>query len=137
MTYLLDTSACVDYMRRPDSGLRVWLSARNRALVQLCSVVEAELWLGVRKRPTERNYRNVTEFLAAFECYPFDRAAAKVYADIRADLERKGEVVGPNDMLIAAIAVSRGATLVTGNAKEFRRISSLTSIPLEELAHRR
>jgi len=73
-------------------------------------------------------------FLLLFESYPFDNAAAEVYAKIRASLEREGRVIGPNDMLIAAIAVARGATLVTGNSKEFGRIPELECLTLESLA---
>ncbi len=135
MTYLLDTSACVDYLRRPDSVLRRWIPADGVLdSLRLCSVVRAELRLGVRKRPTERNRRNVSEFLALFDSYPFDDDAAEAYADLRADLERQGRVIGPNDMLIAAIAVARAATLVTGNPKEFVRVAGLSCLSLDDLA---
>lgn len=134
MNYLLDTSACVDYLRRPDSVLRQWGTKERLQSVRLCSVVRAELLLGTRKQPTERNRRKVAEFLALFASYPFDDAAAEAYADVRADLEREGCVIGANDMLIAAIAKIHGATLVTGNQEEFTRVAGLRCLSLADLA---
>jgi len=134
MNYLLDTSVCIDYLRRPDSPMHKWLETVDADCVHLCSVVQAELLLGARKNPTDWNRRNVSKFLAAFESYSFDYEAAEVYADVRAELEKKGQVISPNDMLIAAVAVLHGATLVTGNAREFRRIPELQCLALEDLA---
>ena len=56
---------------------------------------------------------------------PFDAKAALLYGDIRSNLERRGETIGPNDMLIAAHAKSLGLTLITNNTKEFNRIPGL------------
>ena len=138
MNYLLDTSVCIDYLRRPDSPMHEWLDAVDADSVHLCSVVQAELLLGVRKKPTERNRRNVSRFLAFFDAgYPFDYAAAEIYADIRAKLEEKGRGIGPQDTQIAAIALLHGATLVTGNPKEFGRVPNLEVLSLEELAARK
>jgi tRNA(fMet)-specific endonuclease VapC len=134
MNYMLDTSVCVDHMRRPDSPMHGWLDAVDADSVRLCSVVRAELLVGLRKKPTEWNRRRVMGFLAAFECYPFDNAAAEVYADIRAELESQGKVIGPYDMMIAAVAKARGLTLVTGNPEEFGRVPGLAVLPLEGLA---
>jgi len=134
MNYLLDTSVCIDYLRRLDSPMHAWLDAVDADCVHVCFVVQAELLLGVRKNPTERNRQKVSRFLMYFESYSFDRAAAEVYADIRAELEKKGQLISPNDMLIAAIAVLYGETLVTGNPKEFGRIPELRYLTLENLA---
>jgi len=134
MNYLLDTSACIDHMRRPNSPMHGWLDIVDANSVHLCSVVRAELLLGIRKNPTERNRQRVSGFLATFDSYPFDDDAAEVYAGLRADLERRGQVISPYDMQIAAIALAHGATLVTGNPKEFGRVPSLTYLSLEDLA---
>ena len=134
MTYLLDTSACVDYLRRPDSILRWWLTTGVLDSVRLCTVVRAELMVGAWKKTTERNRRDIMEFLELIESVPFDNNAADAYGKIRADLEQKGQIIGPYDLQIAAVAVSRGATLVTGNEEEFQRVPGLTCLPLKELA---
>ena len=134
MIYMLDTSVCVEYFRRPGSPIHQWLHAANRKYVRLCAVIQAELLVGIHKNPTEENRRKVLNFLAAFECWPFDGAAAEAYAAIRADLERKGKLIGPYDLQIAAVAMSRGATLVTGNEDEFQRVPGLACLPLKALA---
>jgi tRNA(fMet)-specific endonuclease VapC len=58
---------------------------------------------------------------------PFDRAAAGHYADIRADLERRGQLIGPYDLMIAGHARSRGLVVITGNLAEFTRVAGLRS----------
>ncbi len=51
--------------------------------------------------------------------------AAESYGTIRAELERKGQVIGNNDLWIAAHAKAAGLTLVTNNEREFRRVRGL------------
>jgi len=63
--------------------------------------------------------------LAGLEEAPFDREAARESARIRVELERRGAVIGPLDLLIAGTALSRGATLATNNTREFSRIKGL------------
>ncbi len=62
-----------------------------------------------------------------FTVLPFDEDAAGHYGEIRADLERRGSIIGPYDLMIAAHARSRGLIVVTGNLGEFRRVDGLRS----------
>jgi tRNA(fMet)-specific endonuclease VapC len=64
-------------------------------------------------------------FLDQFISLPFDDRAAEFYASIRATLETRGTPIGPNDLLIAAIARAHNLTLVTANIREFDRIEGL------------
>ncbi len=64
-------------------------------------------------------------FCASVAVLPFDDEAAEVAATVRVTLERRGRPIGPHDLLIAATAVARGATLVTHNRREFARIDGL------------
>lgn len=64
-------------------------------------------------------------FLQPFEVVPADADVARHYALLRAGLETRGEIIGPNDLWIAATALAWGATLVTGNTREFRRVPRL------------
>ena len=65
-------------------------------------------------------------FLSPISIVDFDNQAAEEYGRIRADLETKGNPIGPMDMLIAGHAISKGLTLVTNNTREFSRIEGLT-----------
>ena len=67
----------------------------------------------------------IDEFLRLFLLLPFDPAAARAAADIRAALETKGTPIGPYDLLIAGQAISNGLTLITGNTNEFGRVPGL------------
>jgi tRNA(fMet)-specific endonuclease VapC len=64
-------------------------------------------------------------FFRRFHSYPFDDTAVDAYAHLRSDLTRKGQIIGPNDMLIAAICLAHGLTLVTRNVAEFGRVAGL------------
>lgn len=128
MKYLLDTNTCVHYLRLGSkSPVAGKLAATNPGEVALCSVVLGELLFGaLRSSDPAKNTAQVRTFAGGFPSLPFDDDAADRYAEIRADLAANGTPIGPNDMLIAAIALARGLTLVTHNTTEFRRVVGLT-----------
>lgn len=68
----------------------------------------------------------VERFLAPFACVSFDSRCSVEYARIRTHLELGGQKIGPNDLMIAATALANGATLVTMNTREFKRVPGLT-----------
>lgn len=125
-TYLLDTNACVECLRNRNAGVVArFQSCRPREL-RLCSVVVAELCHGAYRSPKpSANLTLVQTFAAPLISLPFDDLAADVYGRIRADLERRGQAIGPNDTMIAAIALANGLTIVTHNTAEFSRVSGL------------
>jgi tRNA(fMet)-specific endonuclease VapC len=126
MTYLLDTNTCIQYLNGRSDSIRRRIESTRRRKVVLCSVVKAELYFGALKSAVpERNLAQVRRFVDGFASLPFDDLAAQVYGEIRARLERAGTPIGPNDPLIAAIAVAQGATLVTHNSGEFGRVARL------------
>jgi len=89
-------------------------------------MVKAELHYGaLRSKDPQRASAKLEEFLAPFRSVPFDDRCAAVYGRIRARLAQAGSLIGPNDLLIAAIAVVHGATLVTHNIREFNRVEGL------------
>ena len=88
--------------------------------------MRAELLYGVaNSRRKESNREIVDAFLAPYELLPFGGDAVEHFADIRAHLERIGEVIGPYDLLIAATARSIGSILVTNKTREFSRVAGL------------
>ncbi len=97
------------------------------ALSAIPTIVAAELWTGVKKnRKTHPQQTGRLEtFLKLFQLLDFDLEAALHYADIRAALEAAGTTLGPLDLLIAGQARSMGATLVTENTREFKRVKGL------------
>ncbi len=126
MRYLLDTNVCVDYLngRYPSVTERLH---RCRP-IDVCSsaIVAAELRYGAEKSGRRRqNHVRLDQFLAEIAVVDFDAEASILYGRVRAALERDGTLIGPNDMLIAAHALSLRLTLVTDNVKEFSRIRGM------------
>ena len=95
-------------------------------MLKIPAIVAAELVHGAEKSayPT-RNMEQVEKFLMPFEIAPFDILAAYSYGKIRSSLEKRGEVIGPNDLIIAATVLSQNGILVTNNTKEFSRVKNL------------
>ncbi len=126
MTYLLDANACIKFLNGRSENVRKRLESERSEDIVLCSVVKAELLYGAFKsaRLTE-NLDRLRFFFRRFVSLPFDDTAIEAYGDIRARLERAGTLIGPNDLLIAAIALSQSVTLVTNNTREFRRVEGL------------
>jgi tRNA(fMet)-specific endonuclease VapC len=81
--------------------------------------------LATKSARPKRNHQALDEFLYPFEVGPYDEPAAKVYGTIRSALEKKGRLIGPMDLLIAAHALSLDVRLVTNNVKEFDRVDGL------------
>ena len=89
----------------------------------VCSVVKAELFYGsMKSRHPERNLAKQKQFLERFLSLPFNDKAAEAYGTIRASLEKAGNPIGPNDLMIAAIAFANAFTLVSHNTREFKRV---------------
>lgn len=125
-TFLLDTNTCVECLRDRNAGVVARFRSSKTDDLRLCSVVLAELKYGAYKSPMPaKNLALVEVFAAPLQSVPFDDQAADVYGQIRADLEGRGLPIGPNDTLIAAIAISNGLTLVTHNTAEFSRVNRL------------
>jgi tRNA(fMet)-specific endonuclease VapC len=127
MAFLLDTNVWVVALRGKNAVLadRILRAPRPQDIL-LCSVVKAELVYGaMRSGNPQRNLQSLTNVFSNYASLPFNDSAADSYAQVRIDLERQGTPIGPNDMLIAAIALANNLTLVTHNTREFSRIGTL------------
>jgi tRNA(fMet)-specific endonuclease VapC len=130
--FLLDTNACIRYLRDQTSRVRQELASRPPSAIRLSSVVMSELYRGAlrsKNPPVERT--KVDAFAAPYTVQSFHAAESYTHAEIRVDLERRGLIIGPYDMLIAAIAKANGFTLVTHNTVEFSRIPNLLFVDWE------
>ena len=86
----------------------------------------AELLFGAyRSKQVVKNLQQTTAFCGRFVSHAFDDIVADEYGRVRADLEAKGTPIGPNDTMIAAIAMVKQLTLVTHNTGEFSRVPGL------------
>lgn len=125
LRYLLDTNLCIRVLRDRPQGLRARFNTHAEALC-LSDVVHYELLYGAeRSSDPPRVRREVEHFASRLAVLPFDGPAAGHTAEIRADLERRGCVIGPYDLMIAGHARSRGLVVVTGNLAEFQRVQGL------------
>lgn len=134
MINLLDTNAWIALFRQKSRRILNELQQRQPGEIALCSIVLTELWYGVlRSNPLHRqkNQSLVEQIAATYQSLPFDDAAARDCAELRAELAVQGQSIGPNDALIAAIARSQGATLVTHNTSELSRVTGLMIVDWE------
>ncbi len=127
LRYMLDTNLCIRVLRERPSGLRGRFNA-NAESFSISDVVLYKLLYGAeRSNDPPRIRREVERFAARLTVLPFDREASAHTADMRGDLERRGNLIGPYDLMIAGHARSRGLVVVTGNLGEFQRVLGLRS----------
>lgn len=126
MIYLLDTDICVLYLAKRSVRVRLRLEATPMNEIAVCSVVKAELFYGAWKSNNpQQTIAAQRQFLDILVSLPFDDLAAEVYGRERARLAKLGTPIGPNDLLIASIAIANDLTLVTHNTREFSRVTGL------------
>ena len=91
-----------------------------------CSITVYELRYGAqRSSDPAREHSKLDLFLSPFTSLPFDDLCARRCAEVRTELETAGNVIGPHDLQIAAIALQHQLTLVTHNLREFTRVTGL------------
>ncbi len=124
--YFLDTNTCIYFLTGRSESVKLRLLSTAPLEIKIPSVVKAELLLGAFKsQQRDRNLERLEAMLAPFEIVPFDDGAAYVYALMRKTTEEMGNIVGPNDLLIAATVQVHEGILVTSNIKEFSRVPEL------------
>ncbi|MBI4540450.1 MAG: type II toxin-antitoxin system VapC family toxin [Gemmatimonadetes bacterium] len=124
MIWLLDTNVLIRAARGQPPGVRNRLGEVSPEDVAVSSVSLAELWYAAEKSEhPARKRASWSEFLEPFEILPFDRPAAEQHARVRYALRRNP--IGDRDLLIAAIALANGLTVVTQNTREFGRVPGL------------
>ena len=126
MKYLLDTNICIYIINERPKQVLEHFDRLKITEIGVSSITVAELAFGVAKSRSARNRAALESFLLPLEIAEFDLSAAFAYGDLRAELERRGEPIGPLDLKIAAQALSLKTILVTNNEREFRKVPGLT-----------
>ena len=124
MLLLPDTNVFSAYFQRRDERLAARVAAAFPHL-RLSALVLAELEYGAAKSGLARHRARIGGLLANLMVEPFQREDSERYGQLRALLERRGEIIGTVDLLIAAQALRLGATIVTHNLREFTRVPGL------------
>ena len=125
--FLIETSTCVSLLRGRLPRAAERLRKLSADAIGISSISAAELYHGAaRSRDPEQELRKMQSLFEVLPVIDFGSNAAISYGLVRTTLELSGQLIGQFDMLIAAHALSEGATLVTHNAREFRRVSGLS-----------
>lgn len=125
MRFLLDTNIVSDLVRDPHGRVTRQIAHVGEEHVGTSIIVAAELRYGAAKKASSRLSIQLEKILAALHVVRFEAPADAVYGELRARLERAGQIIGANDLLIAAQALALGCTLVTDNEQEFSRVEGL------------
>jgi tRNA(fMet)-specific endonuclease VapC len=126
MQYLLDTDICIYLLKRKPPQVISRFRQQAAGSVGVSTVTVAELHYGaVKSQQPERNLQALENFLLPLEICAFDLAASASYGQVRAELERAGNPIGPLDTMIAGHALSLSVILVTNNVSEFQKVAGL------------
>lgn len=124
--YLLGTDTCAFILRRSSPALLERIQAVPLQQQAMSVITLAELLYGVQVSSRKKANREAVDALVRhLTVIDWSREAAEHYAEIRASLKRKGQLIGSNDLLIGAHARSLGAAVVTNNVKDFGRVKGL------------
>jgi tRNA(fMet)-specific endonuclease VapC len=126
LIYCFDTSIVIYALNRSNDRLAKSLRSTKPNWIKVPEMVHAELLYGVSKSARKAAVsRAVQAFLEPYELLPFAVDAVEHYAGIRGQLDKKGKVIEPADLVIAATSRAAGAVLITHNSKEFARVPGL------------
>ena len=124
--YMLDTNICIYLVNQKQLSLAQKIVSIPIENICISVITQAELEYGIAKsKNIAKNAQALVKFLSTISVLNFDTRASEVYGEIRADLELKGCIIGPMDMLIAAHAKSKNFVLVTNNVHEFYFVDGL------------
>ena len=125
LKYLLDTNIVIYVLKRRPKEVLAMFNA-NASRMAISSITLSELFYCAEKSlNTDKNLEAVEEFVSHLDVLPYDAKASQHYGQIKAALEKKGQIIGENDIHIAAHATSHGLVLVSNNVREFKRVPNL------------
>ena len=126
MKYLIDTNICIYIMNHRPAHVVEKFKQFHPGDIAVSTITVFELQYGVAKSVQRQdNQQRLNDFLAPFEILDYDEMAARTCGDLRFILEKRGQPIGPFDLMIAAHALSQQLVLVTNNEKEFAHVENL------------
>lgn len=130
MNFLLDTNICIYIIKKSPEKvikkLEAIIMAEVKNEIYLSSITVSELYYGVEKSTqVDKNLEALKGFLTPFQIVDFDLRSAEIFGQVRTNLEKRGNVIGPYDLQIASVALAHDFVLVTNNTKEFKRVEGL------------
>ena len=124
--YLLDTNICIFAINKKTPQLINTINKKSKHDIYISSLTIAELEFGVENSQyVEKNRVALLKFSSLLRILPFDDEDAVCYGKLKKKQKKKGEIIGPIDMLLAAQALSKDLIFVTNNADEFSRVDGL------------
>jgi tRNA(fMet)-specific endonuclease VapC len=122
---LLDTNICSAIIGGHPKAVATLATSQPDEII-VPTIVRAELYFGAYNgTKTKSTLAEIENFLAPLQSLEFSPQAAKTYGQLRADLKKRGKPIGPNDLIIASLALAHNLTLVTNNTKEFLMVKGL------------
>lgn len=126
MIFFLDTNVCIYFLNGSKPNVKKMFEKFLPKNIKIPSIVKAELLYGaLNSANVKSNIIKVNSFLDVFDIISFDSKCSEIQAKLRYGLSKKGKIIGPHDLLIAAIAIANNGTLISNNIKEFKRITDL------------
>jgi tRNA(fMet)-specific endonuclease VapC len=124
--YLLDTNICIYIAKHNPPEVRERFARHTASELAMSVVTLGELRFGAEKRQMrERALGSIQSLAQLITLAPMPEAAGEHYGQIRAELQKNGQVIGNNDLWLAAHARAEGWILVTNNEREFARVAGL------------
>lgn len=124
--YLLDTNTCIFAIKRKPEKVFETIKEKSTNGIYISSLTVAELEYGVENSSqVKKNRIALLKFISVFNVINFDDSDAINYGRLKAKLKKKGRIIGPIDMLLAAQTLNKDMIFVTNNAREFERVEGL------------
>ncbi len=125
MNYVLDTDICIYWLngnkRIRDKIMRIGTDSLRTTIITV-----AELRYGAyNSQKVEENLININKFLRKVRIIGLGKRAAERFGEIKAELRKKGELIGDFDIAIASITLNHKGILITNNIEHFKRIAGL------------
>lgn len=122
---MLDTNILSDLVRNPQGLIAQKIASAGEGSICTSIIVASELRFGARKLGSKQLTTQLNTILSAIDILPLEEPADHRYGELRAHLEKHGTPIGPNDMIIAAHALTLDCVVVTANEREFSRVPKL------------